>query len=411
VVRLFRLALIFAVSAFDLIGVASPIRGNGGRCLCQQEEINMAVVINTNSTATIAANNLGQANEMLKKSLSRLSSGSKIVNGSDDAGGLAVATRLEAGSKRAKAANIGVANAISFLQNQDSSLKTLSKIATRMNELQTMYRDASISDADKTNYNTEFTKLRARYEDIRTGAKHNGIKLLDDQMALSVTVDEAGTTYKLSDIDNSVTSADGRVTDLSSALITDGASFAAATGSAAFVANAGTSVTINNVAVTVTTNQTLAKVVDELNAKSGQTRVRASVDSGGTKLVLQALFSGEAINVTASALTASWKITADSSTNLAQAATALPDATKLALDDLSGARAKNGADQNALGYYVELGQATITNFEAAISRIVDVDVATESTQLARWTTLVQAGTAMLAQANGSTVSALSLLKG
>jgi len=45
-----------------------------------------------------------------------------------------------------------------------------------------------------------------------------------------------------------------------------------------------------------------------------------------------------------------------------------------------------------------------------VSRIVDVDVAAESTQLARWSTLVQAGTAMIAQANGSTQAALTLLR-
>jgi flagellin len=47
--------------------------------------------------------------------------------------------------------------------------------------------------------------------------------------------------------------------------------------------------------------------------------------------------------------------------------------------------------------------------EAANSRITDVDVAEESTQLARWNILVQSGTAMLAQANQSAQVALRLL--
>ena len=50
----------------------------------------MSVVINTNSAATIASNNLSASNAMLQRSLNRLSSGSKIVNASDDAGGVAV---------------------------------------------------------------------------------------------------------------------------------------------------------------------------------------------------------------------------------------------------------------------------------------------------------------------------------
>jgi flagellin len=51
-----------------------------------------------------------------------------------------------------------------------------------------------------------------------------------------------------------------------------------------------------------------------------------------------------------------------------------------------------------------------TNLEAANSRIIDVDVASESTQLARYNILQQAGTAMLAQANQATQSILRLLQ-
>jgi flagellin len=49
------------------------------------------------------------------------------------------------------------------------------------------------------------------------------------------------------------------------------------------------------------------------------------------------------------------------------------------------------------------------NLESANSRIVDVDVAAESSQLARYNILQQAGTAMLAQANMSTQSILRLI--
>jgi len=63
-----------------------------------------------------------------------------------------------------------------------------------------------------------------------------------------------------------------------------------------------------------------------------------------------------------------------------------------------------------LGFYAELNSASKANFESAASVILDVDVAQESTQLARWNTLVQAGTSMLAQANSTTQNVLSLLK-
>ena len=73
-------------------------------------------------------------------------------------------------------------------------------------------------------------------------------------------------------------------------------------------------------------------------------------------------------------------------------------------------RAENGAEQSRLGFAGELLAINKANLEAASSRIVDVDVAAESTQLARWNTLVQAGTAMLAQANQSSQAVLRLLQ-
>ena len=73
-------------------------------------------------------------------------------------------------------------------------------------------------------------------------------------------------------------------------------------------------------------------------------------------------------------------------------------------------RASNGASQSNLGFQLELQSAAKINQESAISRIMDVDIAEESTRLARYNTLVQAGTSMIAQANGSAQSALQLLR-
>lgn len=82
---------------------------------------------------------------------------------------------------------------------------------------------------------------------------------------------------------------------------------------------------------------------------------------------------------------------------------------KTAIDGVATHRANNGAEQSRLDFASEVLTVNKANLEAANSRIVDVDVAEESTQLARWNTLVQAGTAMLAQANGSSQTALRLL--
>ena len=93
------------------------------------------MVINTNMSALNAANNLQSSQDMLSKSLARLSSGSKIVNPSDDAAGVAVSARLDSQVKRTGAAHTNVINAISFTQTQDGYLKKIAGALTRTSEL------------------------------------------------------------------------------------------------------------------------------------------------------------------------------------------------------------------------------------------------------------------------------------
>jgi flagellin len=81
-----------------------------------------------------------------------------------------------------------------------------------------------------------------------------------------------------------------------------------------------------------------------------------------------------------------------------------------AITNVATSRAQNGADSSRLGFSADMLAINKTNLEAANSRIVDVDVAQESTRLARNNILVQAGSAMLAQANAASQSALRLLQ-
>jgi flagellin len=94
---------------------------------------------------------------------------------------------------------------------------------------------------------------------------------------------------------------------------------------------------------------------------------------------------------------------------LTAGAAAQATAVSAAITALGTLRAQNGADQSRLTFAGDMLAVNKTNLEAANSRIIDVDVAAESTQLARFNILQQSGTAMLAQANQSTQSILRLL--
>ena len=81
-----------------------------------------------------------------------------------------------------------------------------------------------------------------------------------------------------------------------------------------------------------------------------------------------------------------------------------------ALDNLASARAASGATINRLNYTVSNLMNVSQRLKEALSGVADADYAAESAALARGTVLAQAGTAMLAQANQSAQSVLSLLK-
>ena len=131
---------------------------------------------------------------------------------------------------------------------------------------------------------------------------------------------------------------------------------------------------------------------------------------GGANLAVTSDSEGNTFTMEGVDLTATVYTTATSGdvSTTAGAATALTN-VKLAINQLATDRATTGANVTRLSYTSEQLGVLKDNLSAANSRIKDVDVAEESTQFARYNILVQAGTAMLAQANATPQSALRLL--
>jgi flagellin len=116
--------------------------------------------INTNLQAMLAARDLDQSQQLLGRSLNRLSSGSKIVNPADDSAGLAVSSKLDAQSLRVQAAITNVQNAVSYLQTSDDFMGGMNKVLSRMSELSTLARDITKSPSDVAVYQKEFSSLQ-----------------------------------------------------------------------------------------------------------------------------------------------------------------------------------------------------------------------------------------------------------
>ncbi len=136
----------------------------------------MSITINSNLAATKSSLNLKRASDRLSKSLQRLSSGNRIVTASDDAGGLAVAMKLQSSLRRATASMQNTQNGKSFLQMQDSVLTIAGEIVDRMAELKSFYNDISKNDLDRETYNHEFHELQKELQSLKA-QKFNGVSL------------------------------------------------------------------------------------------------------------------------------------------------------------------------------------------------------------------------------------------
>ena len=274
------------------------------------------MVINTNMEALQTANNLNASQSELSKSLSRLSSGSRIIKPSDDAAGLAVTSRLRAQIKRLDSALSNVVNAVSFTQTQDGFMKTMDKALRRMGELAMLAKDNTKSQADLNLYQKEFQQLQDYVDNTRT-KEFNAVSMFG-ATTINVTVDSEGNTFKMPPI------------------------------------NLGAGTTAGAYSAAVTTGIDLTT---SANAGAALTAVKSAI-------------------------------------------------SQIAID-----RAQLGAVQSRLNFPNDQLNITKENLSSAISRVADVDVATEATNYARYQILVQSGTQMLTQANNLPNAALQLLRG
>ncbi len=145
------------------------------------------MVINTNTSALNAATQLDKNSSNLGMALSRLSSGSKIIDPSDDPAGLAVSMKLSAQVARTTAASDNVNNAISFNQTQDGYLQQVNTALSRMSELAVQAQDVTKTSADTKLYQQEYSALSTYITNVGSQT-FNGVSLFNGT-ALSVTTD------------------------------------------------------------------------------------------------------------------------------------------------------------------------------------------------------------------------------
>lgn len=391
-------------------------------------------VINTNVMSLNAQRNLSTNSADLGTTIQRLSSGLRINSAKDDAAGLAISerftTQIRGMDQAARNANDG----ISLAQTAEGALGEIGNNLQRIRELAVQSRNATNSLEDRQALQKEVDQLKSEIDRVADTTNFNGTKLLDGSFTTQSfqvganqgeTIDIAAITDANIDALGSWTSVGTNVATATGAQLTDrnaGATFAAI-GAGDLVIN-GTDILVAESAPDATAVDQAAAVQAAI-AAAGITGVTAAVNEDGDGIVLT---SAQTIEITATAAgTASSGIAngdvavtavpggaetgfADLDISTAAGADNAILAMDAALKAVNAARADLGAVQNRFSSVITNLQTGSENLSAARSRIMDADYAKETANLSRTQILQQAGTAMLAQANQSSQSVLSLLR-
>jgi len=304
-------------------------------------------VINTNITALIGQNNLKSAQSSLQQAQERLSSGLRINSAADDAAGQAIANRMTSTVTGLNQAARNANDGISLAQTAEGSLDQINDNLQRIRELTVQAQNDTNTAQDIDSIQEEVNERLAEIDRVTEQTQFNGRDLFTAATSTSFSIQVGAKDGETISIAIGKGSADGSVT-------TGGGWNMQATSGGGFVAAAS-----------------LASVGG----------VARSVDANGFDVL--------------------------SSDGTNSDALAILDAR---LAEVDKQRSNLGAVQNRFETALDNIATTSTNLQAARSRIEDADYAVEVSNLTRAQILEQAGTSILAQANQSPQSVLSLLQ-
>jgi len=417
-------------------------------------------VINTNVSATLASNAITRNDRAMTTAMERLSTGLRINSASDDAAGLAIASRMRSQVEGLEQAARNANDGISMIQTAEGAYIEVSNMLARMKELAVQSNSGTYSATDRAALDLEFSQLRSELHRISENTQWNGFNILDGAAG--------GSTANVS---FQVGAGSGQSMTATFSTLYASKKSAASTTTAA-VANTSpqkTDVTIDRTNVvagdklTFTVVDSAGNEVDVL-INLDAAAVTALDGSGGhdiasnvTDVAYIGGGRGAALNTVLNGVTGGGGITVKIGSDKADADAAnkiqifgtangidftIKNATtggvrivrgetseldaygvdtasdanasiaKLdtLITNVSASRAKYGAYINRLEYASDNLMNVAQNTDASRSQIEDADYAAETSELARTQIIAQASTAMLAQANQSKQSVLALLQ-
>ena len=386
--------------------------------------------INTNIAAMTAANSIKTNDRSMAVAMERLSTGMRINSASDDAAGLAIATKMTSQIRGLDTAARNANDAISMIQVADGAASEITDMLQRMRELTVQSSNGVNSDSDRANLDQEFVQLAKAIDKIAETTEFNGRKILNGEAngsASTVTFqvgandganEQLEVNFSDFNLENGTVGAKKSSTyvspDVSSAAevkftvgtteITAASAIytADAAGASALVAafkldsdypSSGYTVTAADATVVWTANS-VGSDLSTFTLNDGSADVAVKTETAGVD------------NNPMAADVSSFKTDGINEGDFADTLNKL-DA---ALEGVASQRATFGAAVNTLEHTVDNLVTTSANQSAARSQIQDADYAAETTALARTQIISQAGTAMLSQANQAAQGVLALLR-
>lgn len=394
--------------------------------------------INTNLAALNAYRQLTNINSALDKSLERLSSGLRINRAADDAAGLAISEKMKGQINGLAQATRNAQDGISLIQTAEGALNETQSILQRMRELAVQAANDTNTAADRAQIQKEVDQLAKELSRISNTTEFNTKNLLagglTDQkfqigankgqnISLSINAMDAeslgvaGTLFKYAGVGSTA----GAALSVSTVAYSGGITLAAATSTTtvttATIDSTGTKIEVTLAATVDSTGATVTATLADVKSALSEIGIDATLEEGAT---LTATAAAETVTASADS---SYAATVDNTgkviteayvacginVSTQAAADAAVQIINDAINTVSTERAKLGAVQNRLDHTINNLNVAAENLTAANSRIRDVDMAREMMAFTKNQILVQAGTAMLAQANMRPQSVLQLL--
>ena len=386
----------------------------------------MALNIVSNFAASVAHRNLQTTDMRATDSLTKLSSGTRVVAAKDDAASLAIGKGLQVEVESLKQAQVNAGQAQSMLQIADGALSTVSDILTRMKTLAVQASSGQLSTTERGFLNDEFATLRSEIDRIAQDTEFNGTTLLNGSTTFTAgTIGSAigsddGVEQFIFGTDpggSFVSSTDTLEIDFASNVMTVTNQVTGATQSVSGITAApsageflevnfsdfGLTVQLNsqfNAGSTIAANNEFIATAGG-TANALQLTFRVGTGTGTTDEVTFDLQRASVSNLDAQLGTADV-------TTVANAEAAMND-LDTAVDKINDIRAEVGTQQNRIGFASANLASSVENTEAARSSLLDLDVAREISTFTSQQVLMQAGVSMLAQANQLPQNLLRLL--